>query len=77
MMSSMSIDSRFRCVLRNPREVSDRLLGALYRSRPRTPEEGGVLFRLIDDFFGTRRLRTLDTPDVDTDRARTSDGLAG
>ena len=67
IISSMSIDSRFRCILRVRRGFADEVLGAL--------NDGGGVFELSDDFLGFRGLTPGDIPDVDTDRVRTSDGL--
>src|SRR5216684_2642283 len=76
MIASISIDSRFLCILRFRREVVDGLLGEWYGSRPKRPNEGGGLFAPSDGFLVTCRPRPWDIPEADTDRTRTSDGLA-
>lgn len=76
MIASMSIDSRFLCILRFRWGVADGLFGAWCGSRPKIPNDGG-LFTVSDGFLVTRRpARLWDIPEVDTDRVRISDGLA-
>jgi hypothetical protein len=73
MIASMSIDSRFFCILRFRRGAVDRLLDT---SRPGSPNEVGGFFMPSDGFLVTCRPRPWDIPEADTDRVRISDGLA-
>lgn len=70
-MASISIDSRFRCILRFRRGFVDGLLGECMR-----PNEGGGFFPPRDGFlvtWGPCGPRPWDIPEADTDRTRTSD----
>jgi hypothetical protein len=72
MIASISIDSRFWCILRFRRGLVDGLLGEWYGSRPIRPNEGGAFFPPNDGFLVTWASRPWDIPEADTDRTRTS-----
>ena len=72
MIASISIDSRFWCILRFRRGLVDGLLGEWYESRPMRPNKGGPFFPPRDGFLVTCAPRLWDIPEADTDRTRTS-----
>ena len=72
MIASISIDSRFCCILRFRRGPVDGLLGEWYESLPMRLNEGGGFFLPSDGFLVTWGSRPWDIPEADTDRTRTS-----